>query len=145
MERCGVRAESLMWRKFRPHLVMAKLDPIRVENPIHPGTPDINYIFGWIELKTIPCWPKEQHIVQIKHFTPQQRVFLLKRWRAAHGTTHLVLEVREARQWLLFDGDIAAQIVGRATAGTLRVNAVAVLDAHEIGKLPELIIGRQGN
>jgi hypothetical protein len=140
-----VRTESLMWRRLRPFLVAAKLDPIRVENPIHPGTPDVNLCTGdWIELKTIEKWPaRDTHVVQIKHFTPQQRVFLYKRWRAAYGSTHLVLEVREVRQWLLFDGDVAAKIVGRATVTGHRVNARAVVG--DPAELVQLIVERRGN
>jgi hypothetical protein len=142
-----MKAESAMWKKIRPYLVAAKFDPVRVENPIHPGTPDVNLCTGdWIELKTITDWPtKSHHTVIIRHFTNQQRVFLFKRWRAAYGTTHLLLEVRAAKQWLLFDGDVAAKIVGRATVEGHRVNAHAVLGAHEIEKIPNLIVGRKGN
>lgn len=103
-----------MWRKLRPFLVAAKLDPVRVENPIHPGTPDVNLRTGaWIELKAIAKWPaRAATIVQIPHFTPQQRVWLLRR-SLAGGQTYLLLEVVRTREWLLFDGKVAARRVGR--------------------------------
>jgi hypothetical protein len=113
-----MRAESAMWKKVRPILLEAKLDPVRVENPIHPGTPDVNLCDGrWMELKCIPAWPeREKTKVRIKHFTPQQRVWLYRRWLARPGSTLLLLEVRAERTWLLFDGDVASKIVGRGTA-----------------------------
>ncbi len=136
-----MKSESLMWRKVRPVLVAAKLDPVRVENPIHPGTPDVNLCTGiWIELKCIAGWPaRESHLVRIPHFTPQQRVFLCRRWKYAPGSMFLLLEVRAARQWLLFDGDVAADIVGRGTEVRHRVNARAVLGEHELIELPKIL------
>lgn len=136
-----MRAESSMWKKLRPHLLVAKLDPVRVENPIHPGTPDVNLCDGrWIELKCIPAWPKrETTVVRIDHFTPQQRVWLYRRWRYAPGSTLLLLEVISVKQWLLFDGDEAAKIVGRVPAVKHRLHARAVLGEHELDELPRVL------
>lgn len=137
-----MKSESKMWAKFRPVLVAAKLDPIRVENPIHPGTPDVNLCSGsWIELKTIEDWPAHGRIVQIKHFTPQQRVFLLKRWLAAPGTTHLVLEVRTSKEWLLFDGDVAARVVGKESEARHREVAKIVVHPWELEKIAKWLSG----
>lgn len=134
-----MRSESGMWKKLRPVLLAAKLDPVRVENPIHPGTPDVNLTCGWLELKSIMSWPARASTpVRISHYTPQQRVFLFRRWRHAPGTTYLLLEVRAAKQWLLFDGDVAAKIVGRGTASEHRTSARAVLDEREISELPKI-------
>ena len=129
-----------MWRKVRPFLIAAKLDPVRVENPIHPGTPDVNLANGhWIELKSVDGWPvRESTCLRIGHYTPQQRVFLYRRWKYAPGTTFLLLEVRSERQWLLFDGDVAARIVGRVTAAEHRVNARAVLAERELSALSKV-------
>jgi hypothetical protein len=135
-----MRAESVMWKKLRAHLLFAKLDPIRVENPIHPGTPDVNHLYGWLELKTIACWPSCTNSKVLLHwYTPQQRVFLYRRWRAAPGSTHLLLEVRAAAQWLLFDGDYAARSVGRVPRQELEVNARVVLSANQVGQLPNYL------
>jgi hypothetical protein len=130
-----------MWKKIRPILLAAKLDPVRVENPIHPGTPDVNFVDGrWMELKCLPRWPARAHTnVRIPHYTPQQRVWLYRRWKYAPGSTLLLLEVRAERQWLLFDGDVAAKIVGRGTTAEHRVNARAVLGTHEISELPKIL------
>jgi len=135
-----MRAESAMWNKVRPILVAARLDPVRVENPIHPGTPDVNLCDGrWIELKCIPCWPvRDSSPVSIRHFTQQQRVWLYRRWRYAPGSTFLLLEVCSHRQWLLFDGDVAMRIVGRSTTAEHRRQARAVLAEREIVELPKI-------
>lgn len=131
-----------MWRKVRPVLVAAKLDPVRVENPIHPGTPDVNLCTGvWIELKCIPGWPKrDTTTVRISHYTPQQRVWLYRRWKYAPGSTLLLLEVRAEQQWLLFDGDVAAKVVGRVPAIRHRTSARAVLAEHELSELPKIFL-----
>lgn len=134
------KPESKMWAKLRPVLLKAKLDPLRVENPIHPGTPDVNLCDGkWIELKCIAAWPvRASTTVRIRHYTPHQRVFLYRRWKAAPGSTLLLLEVRADRQWLLFDGDVAAKIVGRGTTSDHRLNARAVLAEHDLVQLPDV-------
>lgn len=137
-----MKRESAMWKKLRPVLLAAKLDPVRVENPIHPGTPDVNLANGnWLELKCIPCWPvREMTNVSIGHYTAQQRVWLHRRWKYAPGSTFLLLEVQSVRQWLLFDGDVAAEGVGRTPASWHRMNARAVLAAREIFDLPKIFV-----
>lgn len=138
-----MRAESAFWKRLRPILQAAKLDPIRVENPIHPGTPDVQLANGkWIELKSIAAWPvREATSVKIAHYTPQQRVFLYKRWKYAPGSTLLLLEVRSVRQCLVFDGDVAAKIVGRGTTAAHRLNARAVLGTHvDLDQLPQVLV-----
>jgi hypothetical protein len=72
----------------------------------------------------------------LRHFTQQQRVWLYRRWKYAPGTTHLLLEARAAQQWFLFDGDVAAKIVGRATVAEHRAAARAVIGEHELAQLP---------
>jgi hypothetical protein len=140
-----MKTESQMWAKVRPFLVAARLDPVRVENPIHPGTPDVNLCNGrWIELKCIATWPtRATSTVQIRHYTPQQRVWLYRRWKYAPGSTFLLLEVRAAQQWLLFDGDVAAKIVGRGTTAEHRTHARALLTLQELSELPKLFIAAE--
>lgn len=89
--------------------VLRPLDPISVENSAYPGTPDVNYVEGWIELKYAEAWPVRGGILRIDHFTPQQRVWLTKRARRG-GNVFLLLQV--GQQWLLFDGQTGAQRVG---------------------------------
>lgn len=84
-----------------------------VENPCLPGTPDINYVGGWIELKWLRGWPKRAGTpVAIEHYSPQQRAFHQLRWHHG-GAVYLLLQVQS--DWLLFDGPTAAKLVGTAT------------------------------
>lgn len=108
---------------------LRSLDALAVENKARPGTPDVNYIGGWVELKWLRRWPKNAAIspVKIDHFTPQQKVWLKKRWRR-HGRCFLLLQAA-GTQWLLFDGETAAQIVGKATREELTRRALSV--THE--------------
>ena len=88
------------------------LDAISVENPARPGTPDINYVEGWIELKILDAWPvREDTKVKVACFTPQQRVWL--RRRVSRGGNAFFL-IRIADDWLMYHGDVAATIIGDA-------------------------------
>lgn len=102
----------------------AGLDAIRVENPARPGTPDVNYLHGWIENKWARHWPVRPGTkLAVDHFTPQQRVWLLRRSRAG-GRVHLLLKVGET--WMLFEGSVAARLLGHATKEELLQAAVKV-------------------
>lgn len=107
------RPEASAWKLLRPFLLAHRLDPVRVENPVGPGTPDVNLVTGaFIELKAIERFPvRASTIVRIQTYTAQQRVWLLRRWRAGGGAW-LALYVASCRLWFLFDGE-AAQQVGR--------------------------------
>jgi len=110
------------------------LDPVSVENPAHPGTPDVNCTAGWVELKCLDELPvRPSSVVRVKHFTPQQRVWLRRRWEAnrrawlllrvggvARGAYQKFGSVEVERKpraadpvaWLLFDGYYAATHLG---------------------------------
>ncbi len=95
-------------------------DATSVENPACPGTPDVQFIDGWIECKYLEDWPKRPDTtVRIEHFTPQQRVWLLRRSIACskrqteRGLAWLVLYVAKTREHLLFEGEDAARIVAK--------------------------------
>jgi len=94
--------------------ILKELDAFSVENIVRPGTPDINFIPGWLELKWLREWPgnADKSPVLIPHFTLQQRSFLRQRSRA-EGSCWVLLQV--GREWILLDGWIAAKWLGKAT------------------------------
>ena len=110
-----------MWVALRPKL--KALDAVRVENRVGPGTPDVECVEGWIELKQLPRWPKNADTspVLIEHFTKQQRVWLARRWAVYEGDAWLLLKVRH--EWFLFAGAWASKYVGRVTRPVLREGA----------------------
>jgi hypothetical protein len=104
--------------------IMRPYDAVSVENRAYPGTADVNYVEGWVELKWMPRWPRGCEIdpVRVKHFTPQQRVWLRRRWRRG-GNVYLLLQA--GQDWLLFAGDVAADLLGKVPRPVLVENALA--------------------
>ncbi len=102
---------------------LKSLDAWSVENPCRPGTPDVNYIEGWIELKWVESWPKRESTpVRLPHFTPHQKLHLRRRWRMG-GNAYLLLQVDQ--DWFLFAGEEAAIIVGQANRAVLEERSLA--------------------
>jgi hypothetical protein len=118
-------SETMMRKKVIK--VLSGLHAVPIENPIGAGTPDVNYVEGWIELKWLREWPKRATtIVQVPHYTDQQQVWAFKRRRAG-GQCWFLLQVR--RDWLLLDGGVAAFVINRTTRQELIENATAYWDA----------------
>jgi hypothetical protein len=96
---------------------LKKLHAIAVENDCYPGTPDVNYVHGWIELKVRDAWPvRAETPVTLPHFTEQQRIWLRQRQEVG-GRCYLLLVVD--KEWLLFSGAAAATFVGRVCRSEL--------------------------
>lgn len=116
------KKESLFWDRVRP--LLGGWDPVRVENgEVGAGTPDVNCLWGWIELKQVPKSkiPKRTTtVLRIDHFTPQQRAWLARRWDSG-GACGLLLLLGD--EWLLFDGMTAALTVGKVNTQDTRVAA----------------------
>jgi hypothetical protein len=95
------------------------LDAISVENPAYPGTPDINYIGGWIECKWLRSWPKRRHTpVPICDYTNKQKVWARRRVKRG-GVVWFILQVQ--KEWILIEGRKAAMEIGdKTTAYDLR-------------------------
>lgn len=102
---------------------LRRYHPVRVENSACPGTPDINCTLGWVEDKWIKSWPRAETIVRCDHFTPQQRCWHIQR-NLAGGRSYVMLQV--GRDYLLFMGHVAAEVLGRSTAERLESNAMRV-------------------
>jgi len=115
-------SEANYWGKVRPMLF--GWDPVRIENRAALGTPDVNHIHGWIELKWMPKWParKETPLV-LDHFTPQQKAWLMRRCDAG-GRAHVLLGVGGDN--LLFWGQTAAQHLGKLP----KVELIEVAEFH---------------
>jgi hypothetical protein len=89
------------------------LHAIPVENSVHVGTPDVNCLHGWIELKWKRSWPvRPTTPLRLPHFTTVQKRWLLKR-HALGGRCWLLLQVN--RDWLIFTAPQAYRLVGQAT------------------------------
>jgi hypothetical protein len=96
---------------------LRSLDAIGVENPVYPGTPDVNYVEGWLELKWLRAWPVNPNtVVTIEHYTQQQRIWIYRRW-CKGGRVHLLLQVQ--KEWLLFNGRVAYEHLGRVSQHAL--------------------------
>lgn len=112
----------MLEREMRKHLVkiLRPLSAFAVENGgCHPGTPDIAYVGGWIECKATNHWPvREENPVSLDHdLTKGQRIWQLT-WQRAGGRAFVMLNI--AREWLLFEGIVAASILGGKEGGTRR-------------------------
>lgn len=95
---------------------LAGWDPIAIEPRIKSGIPDVNYVHGWIELKELDAWPvRHSTIVQLPHFTPEQRRWLRRR-HTAGGRAHVLLKVKN--DWLLFHAH-QEQLIGYSTKSSL--------------------------
>lgn len=87
-----------------------------VENPACPGTPDVAYVGGWIELKKARRWPQREGPLKLDHFTQQQFLWL-ERHILCGGRAHVLLQV--GREHLLFWGtDIGTHKQGLGSTWT---------------------------
>lgn len=94
-------------------------DAMSVENPERPGTPDVNYIGGWIELKILKTWPVRGGVVAVRCFTPQQRTWIRRRAMKG-GNVHFLIRVQD--DWLLFGGIFACDHIGSLTKEEMLVS-----------------------
>jgi len=83
------------------------LHAVAVENPCWPGTPDVNYLSGWIELKWLRSWPVREGPVRLDHFNLEQKLFLRRRWMSG-GVSWLLIQCK--REWLLIPGNEVKQV-----------------------------------
>lgn len=116
--------------------LLKSLDALRVENPCMPGTPDVNMITCWVELKQQDKWPvRASTPLRLDHdLTPQQRNWLERRIERG-GRAYVLMQV--ARDYILLDGKVAAEIIGEATQAEIKAAAIFCVSSRE---LPEVLI-----
>jgi len=106
---------------------LRNLDAIAVENSAYPGTPDVAYIGGWIELKESDEWPKRPTTpLRLPHFTKHQRAWI-RRHSHRGGTVFVLLKVGK-KEWFLIDGVEAADKLGVSTRA--QIESIARLAFH---------------
>jgi hypothetical protein len=105
------KPETLFWKKLKKRLPSGHI--IRVENPAHPGTPDINgCIRGveiWMELKQVPALPKRDTTpVFTGALRPEQVLWHTLRWKAG-GRSYIVAYVEEQDLIYTIEGEYAKE------------------------------------
>lgn len=100
------KPESLFWRKLKKKLPPGHI--IRVENPAHPGTPDVNLcvngVESWPELKQVKAFPKREDTpVFTGALRPDQILWHFLRSRAG-GRSYIVAYVEEADVIYVIEG-----------------------------------------
>lgn len=111
------------------------LHAVPVENPARPGTPDVNYVGGWVEIKALPRWPGPNAVVRVRRFSVQQRRWLERRARAG-GNAYVLLRV--GKDWLLFFATVAVTVLGRCRRSELEQQAVVRVQGSS--KIPSTLI-----
>jgi hypothetical protein len=112
-----------MWGRVRRAL--KGLDPVRVENRVEAGTPDVNYVEGWLELKWRRKQPKNpDKLFKLDHeFTTEQRTWAIRRQHAG-GRTFVLVKI--SQEWILLYGHIAAQYLEKTSLNELRTKAIKI-------------------
>lgn len=111
----------LVWQRIREHL--KPLHAQRIESDCTPAFPDVEFIGGTLELKYEPSWPvRPSTKLNVKSLSknPRQRAWWKKR-SSMGGNVWVLLRVE--KDWLLFQGDVAADVICNATKDELFENA----------------------
>tara|TARA_R110002167_G_C12707228_1_gene655131 strand:- start:29978 stop:30355 length:378 start_codon:yes stop_codon:yes gene_type:complete len=111
--------------------LLKPVDGVRVENMLGKGTPDVNYTGGWIELKQQDKWPvRASTKVKLNHdLSLEQRIWLSRRERKG-GTAWVLLQI--ARDYMLFTGTVASEVIGECTQGELKAAAYRVWTSKQM-------------
>lgn len=104
--------------------VLSSLDAVPIENKMRAGTPDVNFIGGWIECKWLKFWPvgADKNPVRFPHpLTIEQGLWLARRWMRG-GTTLVCAQV--SREWFFFSGQTAKDRFGHMNRLEMREEAL---------------------
>jgi len=114
-----------MTEKRMRHQVTKLLEPIcafAVENPVHPGTPEVCTTYGWLELK-MGTWPKRTGSPVRVKLRKEQRIWLRK-WFALGGSAWTFTWMDGDGDWFLHPGVWSAQHLGRVCEQSFRDAAI---------------------
>lgn len=117
-------SESGMWGRVRRAL--KGFDPVRVENRLEKGTPDVNIAKGeWIELKWKRKKPKNSEaIFKLDHeYTTEQRIWAIRR---IHAGGKVFVLVKIGSEWMILWGTVAAQYLERVSFNDIKSKAIKV-------------------
>ena len=108
---------------------LKEFDAQPVENIGTIGCPDVECTLGWIELKYLKAWPKRADtLVRFPIYTPQQRSWQRRRRRRGGNVWMLVKVGRN--EWLLYDAEAAANLLGRLNRTQMEQTAILHLRDH---------------
>lgn len=136
--------ETSAWDSIQPLLKALGLDPIRVENVLHPGHPDVDYTHGNIELKYMERFPvRPDTKVKVPKLKGEQVAWITRRARKG-GLVWLL--VRVGSEWFLWAGEQVWEVRQGLTQAEWRERAELVL-SQPIGgaardRLRDVLTGR---
>lgn len=109
-----------MWGRVRKAL--RGLDPVRIENRLEKGTPDVNYVEGWLELKWERKIPRNSdNLFIIDHWTTEQATWHIRRSHSG-GKTFVLIKI--SQEWLLLLGADAASYLNKTSLNELRKKVI---------------------
>ena len=94
---------------------MSDFDAVPIENKLRAGTPDVEFINGWIECKWRKFWPKsaDTRPVRFPHPLSKEQGLWLRRRALKGGVTLVAAQV--SRDWFFFDGIDIKDYFGKMT------------------------------
>lgn len=95
--------------------ILKPLDGVSVENSVGPGTPDINYMGGWIELKWLRSWPKKADTIVVLDHELEMVQIAWARKRINRGGRSWVMLQANRTDWLIWPGNVAGEVLGFST------------------------------
>lgn len=136
--------ETSAWDSIRPLFRELGLDPIRVENVLHPGHPDVDYTHGNIELKYMEAFPVRPGTkVKVPKLSGEQVGWITRRTEKG-GRAWLL--VRVGAEWFLWAGGDAYRVWKGLTQAEWREEAALVLvqpiDKASRDRLRDVLTGR---
>lgn len=117
-------SERALWQALKKRMDKIRAHAVRIEDRIGIGTPDVNFIRGWIELKHMDAWPVYAGTAVRCGLTQQQAVWA---WRRHHAGGLCWILVRVATEVFLFAGSYGRTLVkDPPSQQQFRDNAVAI-------------------